>query len=65
MTSQVCVWTQLALFEGCEEQVRVLVPSKPKVWVNHLGVYPIYFPSQSEEDANDKKEPRQAGASGI
>lgn len=25
MTSQVCVWTQLALFEGCEELVEVLV----------------------------------------
>ena len=25
MTNQVCIWTQLALFEGCEEQVEVLV----------------------------------------
>jgi predicted CopG family antitoxin len=55
----------LALFEGCEEQVSVLVPSKPKVGVNHLEVFKIYFPSQDEEDVNDKKEPRQAGPSGI
>jgi len=59
MTSEVCTWTQLSLFEGCEEQVKVLVPSKPKVWVNHLEVFKIYFPSQDEEDVNDKKEPRQ------
>ncbi len=65
MTSEVCTWTQLALFEGCEEQARVLVPSKPKIWVNHLEVFKIYFPSQDEEDVNDKKEPRQAGPSGI
>jgi len=25
MTSEVCIWTQLALFEGYEEQVEVLV----------------------------------------
>ena len=42
MTSEVCTWTQLSLFEGCEEQVKVLVPSKPKVWVNHLEVFKIY-----------------------
>ena len=59
MTSEVCTLTQLSLFEGCEEQVEVLVPSKPKVWVNHLEVFKIYFPSQDEEDVNDKKEPRQ------
>ena len=30
MTSQVCIWTQLALFEGCEEQVKVLVGIEEK-----------------------------------
>lgn len=30
MTSQVCIWTQLALFDGCEEQMEVLVGTEEK-----------------------------------